>query len=74
MSFIFSYYSPTKTLKGSTSKDTVSNEEFAKFMMSLQDSSHLVVDPSKTLSSLHVNKPIDTQSEHNIDSSLIIIG
>lgn len=38
-------------MKSYTSKDAVSSEEFAKFMMSLQDSSTLVMDPSKTISS-----------------------
>lgn len=46
----FSDSSSVKKPSQSTKEGTVSSDEFVKIMMTLQNSSQLVADPSKTLS------------------------
>ena len=46
--------SPTKVMKES---DTVSSEEFMQFLMNLPDSTHLVADPSKGLTTTKYSEP-----------------
>ena len=51
------FYSPTKVMKGTSNKDTTSSDDFVKHMMSLQDTTQFVVDPSKALTAVQYKPP-----------------
>lgn len=51
------FFSPTKVMKGLFNKDTTSSDDFVKHMMSLQDTTQFVVDPSKALTTVQYKPP-----------------
>lgn len=54
---VFSDSSSVKRNVQSNKEGLVTNDEFVKIMMTLQNSSQLVTDPSKALSSLTTSEP-----------------